>query len=451
MKLKFDPRNDRQVAALKLWADNVTEEIVYGGAKNGGKSYLGANCIFHDALVYPETMYFIARATLTDLVKFTIPTINEVFSDWGLDVQRYAKYNGQYNYFECYNKSKVYLLDCKYMPSDEMFERFGSMQMTRGWIEEAGEVVDAAKKNLRLSIGRWKNDKYGLLGKLLMTCNPKKNWLKYDYIDKWKAGELDKTKAVVLANTYDNVHRQQGSEKVLESLTGVMRQRLLSGNWDYDSDDDCLVSGEKILDLYTNSFVPHGEKRITCDVARFGKDKSIIIVWSGFRIIHIEIFIHKRTTELCEQIRRLQSIYQIPLSEVLVDEDGIGGGVVDELGCNGFVNNSTPLPNPKDNKKLNYANLKSQCSYMLADDINGAKIFIDCDLSSLYVNGESVKQILNQELENIRKKEVDSDMKQGVLPKEKVRELIGRSPDFADTMMMREWFELERKLTWVAF
>jgi hypothetical protein len=37
---------------------------------------------------------------------------------------------------------------------------------------------------------------------------------------------------------------------------------------------------------------------------------------------------------------------------------------------------------------------------------------------------------------------VDSDKKKGVLSKEKVKEIIGRSPDFSDTMMMREWFEL---------
>lgn len=34
--------------------------------------------------------------------------------------------------------------------------------MTRGWIEEAGEVSEDAKKNLWISIGRWKNEIYGL-------------------------------------------------------------------------------------------------------------------------------------------------------------------------------------------------------------------------------------------------------------------------------------------------
>ena len=36
-------------------------------------------------------------------------------------------------------------------------------------------------------------------------------------------------------------------------------------------------------------------------------------------------------------------------------------------------------------------------------------------------------------------------MKKGVVPKDKVKEMLGRSPDFADTIMMREWFELKPK------
>jgi phage terminase large subunit len=441
MKLQFDP-NDKQREALKLWADNVTEEIVYGGAKNGGKSYLGAGCIFHDALVYPDTMYFIARETLGDLRKYTTPTIHELFSNWGIDIQKYAPYNGQDNFFRCYNKSRVYLIECSYLPSDPLYERFGSMQMTRGWIEEGGEVNDLAKQNLALSVGRWKNDKHNLLRKLLITCNPKKNWIKYNYIDPWKKGELPKDKAYIFASVYDNKHRQSGSEKVLEGLSGTSRQRLLLGDWEYDSDEDCLIASEKIVDLYRNDFVPKGKRYITCDVARFGKDKSVIFVWEGFRVIDVVVLVKKSTTEVADAIKILQSKYQIPTSNVICDEDGVGGGVMDILGCNGFVNNSSPLPNPVTKEKENYDNLKSQCYYLMADRTNKGGIYIQYDIGSIYHDGKSVKELLNQELEQVRQKEVDSDKKKGVLPKEKVKEIIGRSPDISDTMMMREWFEI---------
>src|SRR3990167_10059492 len=170
IEIEFRTKNPKQLKAVEYWLDNETEQILYGGAKYGGKSYLGASLIFGDALIYPETRYFIARAQLTDLRKHTISTIHEVFKNWKINITDYAPFNGQDNVFILTNGSKVYLIDCKETPSDPMFERFGSMQMTRGWIVEGGEVAEAAKANLWLSVGRWKNSDYGLKKKLLITA-----------------------------------------------------------------------------------------------------------------------------------------------------------------------------------------------------------------------------------------------------------------------------------------
>jgi phage terminase large subunit len=37
---------------------------------------------------------------------------------------------------------------------------------------------------------------------------------------------------------------------------------------------------------------------------------------------------------------------------------------------------------------------------------------------------------------------MDKDGKKAVIPKDKVKENIGRSPDYSDTLMMREYFDL---------
>lgn len=451
MLLPYDPSLTQKQACRK-WADNTTEEIVFGGAKGGGKSNLGAACIFHDALVYPDTRYFIAREVLKDLRLYTVPTINEIFGIWGLDITKYAKFNGQDNYYKCYNGSIVQFLECAYLPSDELYERFGSMQWTRGWIEEGGEVSELAYTNLKLGIGRWKNDQYNLKRKLLITCNPKKNWIKYNFVEPQARGNLHQSKVFIPSLVTDNKHRQSGYENVLSELTGTARQRLYGGEWDYDSDDDCLIQSEKIFNLYTNEHVAEGTYYITCDVARFGKDKTVIYVWCGFRIIRVIVLDKADTTEVANQILRLCSLYQIPTTNVSIDDDGVGGGVVDKIpGAYGFVNNAAPLPNPKDQSKQNYDNLKSQCYFLMADLINKGGMWMMFDIGSMFVaDGRSVKQLLNQELEQVRQKEVDSDKKLGVMPKDKIKEILGRSPDYTDAMMQRMVFELSLTYTWTA-
>src|SRR5205814_7698128 len=113
-----------------------------------------------------------------------------------------------------------------------------------------------------------------------------------------------------------------------------------------------------------------GVSCITADVARFGNDESRIYRWKGFLVVERITLKHKKVTEVAAEIKRVADRNVIPMSKVIADDDGVGGGVVDILGCKGFVNNSTPLENPKVHVKENYENLKTQCSYMAAECVN---------------------------------------------------------------------------------
>jgi hypothetical protein len=128
----------------------------------------------------------------------------------------------------------------------------------------------------------------------------------------------------------------------------------------------------------------------------------------------------------------------------VVDEDGVGGGIVDNLrGVKGFVNNSSPIKledksKPQGEKKDNYRNLKTQCSYMLADKVNNHKITISATLT------ETEKDQLVEELGQIRRKITDDHTTLQIIGKEEVKENLGRSPDLSDAMMMRMIFDLEK-------
>ena len=446
MILKFNTYgNEKQKEVCRLWLDKTTTDIAYGGSKGSGKSYLMVSLIFGDAFLYPGTQYFIARKSLTNIRKFTIPSIHEVFGHWGIPDNLW-KYNGQDNYYELANKSRVYLLDAKYLPSDPEYYRFGSMQMTRGAIEEAGEFEEAAKNNLAASIGRWKNDQYQLTAKLLQTCNPSKNYLYRDYYIPNKAGNLPEWRKFVQALPQDNKKIAEGYlENLQRNLTPNERARLLDGNWEIDTDASALIDYNKIIDTFSNTHVPDGRRCITGDMARLGGDKIVIVEWSGFRG-HVRFYQKQDLATTASMIEAARVRLGCGKSDILVDEDGLGGGIVDFYGCKGFVNNAKPLPSPSNPQKDHKGNIKpenfdhqkSQCYYKLAERINANGLYITYD-------DDRVREWIIQELEQVKQKKLDSDLKKGVLPKDQVKELIGRSPDFADALMMREAFELMPK------
>ena len=442
VQLTFDTRNnDKQKMVAKLWCDKIHTDIVYGGSKGSGKSFLGVSLIFGDAFIYPETHYFIARVSLTNIRKFTIPSIMEVFALWNIETRRW-KYNGQDNFFELSNGSKVFLLDAAPQPRDELYMRFGSMQMTRGWLEESGEFQEAAKNNLSASLGRWKNDVYSLTPKLLQTCNPSKNYLYREYYRKMKDGTLEDWKAFIQALPQDNKMLPEGYLQNLDRiLSPNQKKRLLKGDWEFDDAADILIQYEKIIDCFTNFHVPEGNKYITADLARLGGDRIVMIVWNGFRG-KVSWWKREALDVTGRRIEQTRLLHGMGKSDVVVDEDGLGGGVVDYEKFKGFVNNSSAVPSPQGQynefgKPIaeNYDNLKSQCSFRMADRINKNGVYLECD--------EDVKQFIIEEMEQIRQKNMDTDMKKGVVPKDKIKELLGRSPDFWDAVMMRELFELK--------
>lgn len=441
MKIQFKSSNEKQLLAASFWIDHETSEIVYGGGKGGGKSFLGASLIFGDALMYPETHFFIARKELNDLRKYTIPTIHEVFKKWGLVLEEHSSFNGQDNYYKLKNGSRVYLIACKDEPSDPLFERFGSMQMTRGWIEEAGEVEESAKENLYLSVGRWKNDEYNLKKKLLMTCNPKKGWLKRNFVDPFKAGILEPTKKYIQALVGDNDYLP---EDYVESLANqkdpVRRARLFEGDWEYDDDATALLSDGEINAIFTNEGLA-GRKYMTIDPAFQGKDEAVIYIWSGYIVTHAYAIAktdHKTMESTVDFYLRLHGV-----ERRFTVSDGTGEGAYLPAflkGIRGFIGASSPIHNEdakhKEMEKPFFNNLRSQCIWEFAQRIKEGKV-------AFKVDNEKMRNKLIEELEQWKTKFIDNDKKVQIISKDEMREIIGRSTDYSDALYEREFFELD--------
>jgi len=419
----------KQSTAVRHLFDTETTEVLFGGGAGGGKSYFGCSWIIDACLKYKGIRCLIGRSKLDNLKKTTLNTFFEVCADWGMKAGKHYEFNAGSNIITFFNGSQVMLKDLFHYPSDPNYDSLGSLELTMAFIDECNQITHKAKAILSSRI-RYKLDEYGLIPKMLMTCNPAKNWVYDEFYMPNKLGVIPKHRKFVQALASDNVHISKHYEEQLLKLDEISKQRLLYGNWEYDDSEDKLINYNAILNMFENTTLEQGQKYISADIARFGKDKTVIIYWNGFRAEKIKVLDTNTITEAANEIREIQRAEGVSLGNIIVDDDGIGGGVRDILRCKGFVNNGKVI------NKENYQNLKTQCYYKLAEYINAGKLY-------LQTNNTQIKDYLTKELEQVRRDKIDKDTKLAILPKEKVKQIIGRSPDYSDALMMRMYYALK--------
>jgi len=431
-------RHEKQSKALQLLSDDITEEILYGGAAGGAKSWTGCAWLIFMCLAYPETKWFIGREELKRITESTLITWFKVAKEYGIESFRY---NGQKNFIQFENGSRVDLLELKYLPRDPLYERFGSTEYTGGWIEEGGEINFGAYDILRTRIGRHYNDRYGILAKLLITCNPKKNWLYTEFYKPFQSRGLDIHKAFLQAFVQDNPFIESGYiERLKRTADKAKKERLLKGNWDYDDNPYALCDYDSITAIFENDHVEGGSKYLTADIARFGSDKARIGVWDGWKLIEVVSFDVSKTTDIQAAIDALRAKHGIPKRNCIADEDGVGGGVVDNSGILGFKNNARPLPEKITSGKKEqpqYENQQTQCLFKLAEKVNESELFFEADISP-----NEKEEVIN-EIQSIER-DPSVTKKLAVVKKAKVKEDLGRSPDWRDMLLMRSYFEYKK-------
>lgn len=423
----------KQTITLDYLEDKQTNEVIYGGGAGGGKSILGVYWVLKMCFKYPGTRWLIGRAKLKTLTETTLLSLFSVMQMQGIATSVY-NYNQQKNIITFANGSKIFLKDLFAYPSDPNFDELGSLEITGAFIDECNQISKKAWEIVRSRI-RYMLDDFHLIPKIMGSCNPSKNWVYSDFFLPNEKDELADNKKFVQSLVTDNPFISKHYIENLKTLDPVSRARLLDGNWRYDNDPARLIEYDKIINIFSNEYIESGIGYISADIARFGSDKAVIMVWSGYRVKKIVTFGKSSITDLTTSIRSLMNEFGIPVSNVIADEDGVGGGVVDILKCKGFVNNSKAIPEEKQN--VEYRNLKSQCYFHLARKINNDKIYVE--------SNEENKESIIAELEQVKRHKIDEDGKLQVLPKEKVKELLGRSPDFADALMMRMYFDLAPK------
>ena len=374
-------------------------------------------------------------------MKTTVNTYYKMWQTYNIPAKFMWRLDKKYNIIRFENWSEILLLDCATQPADPLFTRFGSLELTWWFIDEANEIDEQAFTILNTRIARQKNKEYHLTPKLLCTFNPDQWWVKRKFYTPYKSWTRPEDRAFIPSLATDNEFVDPAYIEQLKSTTDeITKQRLLYWNFDWSWEAGKLFRHDEIEDLFETYVEKSDVTYISVDVARLGDDKTVICIRKWLECIKIIQYERNTIPEIADRIKDLEQMYYVSRRNIVVDSDWVWGWLADLLrGCTNFVNNSSPYKLESEKRWYvirNYANLKAQCYFKLKEMMEKRLIRVYADWV--------IRDKLSEELENIFITWIDTDWKVKVEDKKELKRRINRSPDFADAIMFRMIFLVEQ-------
>lgn len=441
--------SEKQYLAFQLLDDPQVVELDYGGAAGGSKSFTVAIWIAKQCKEYPGIRIGLGRKEMVRLKQTSVVTLlREVHPILDIRPSDY-EYSSGLNKITYINGSEIQLFDLNYQPSDPDYDTLGSLNLTHVVIEEIGEIRKKAKDVFGSRKDRFLNQSYGITGKLVMTQNPSRNFTREEFYEpyanlgggdyqKWGIGNVyirgEKKvayRAFVKSLPIDNPFLSENYIETLKRLPLMERKRLYLGNWDYADDDDMMFTS-LLLDRAVASELETSEefnKYIGVDVSDKGKDKTIAsLIDNGVLIaqrrLNVDTHGEKAISELysLELIKFAQQngFTAREANRIAIEGNGVGVGMRDMMRTKGwFITEYTAT-----------SQSRSKGYYDLSLDMDAGDIRIYQQLETM---SELKRQLQSHSYE------MNDKLEPVVIQKKKIKEIIGKSPDEADSFMICNW------------
>ena len=175
---------------------------------------------------------------------------------------------------------------------------------------------------------------------------------------------------------------------------------------------------------------PEGDIIMGLDIARFGDDMSVLTVGHDNGVVtRVDPWQGARTTESAGRVKAWvghcsRQGFRVKL--IPADDIGVGGGVVDDLAEANYPVIGVNVANKADDQDL-YSNLRTELMFALADAFRAG----DIDLSRIEPYRETLAEELSAHTYTYNRKG-----QMVVQPKDDVKKMLGRSPDFGDSLML---------------
>lgn len=418
----YNPK-PKQVEAHKCRA----KYLLFGGAMGGGKSWFLCAEAIKQAMKHKGNRLVIVRKELSVLRRTTLVTFlsicpKEIIKGFNQSTLEVTFINGSILTFIDANISK-----------DPLLQKIKGLEI--GWfgIDEANEVSVEVYNLLKTRL-RWvlpNKEKPSYEGRL--TSNPEACWLIPAFIQ-----STSKDEVYIQSLTTDNFDEQ--SEYVINLKEAFkdnpsLLRKYLYADWSLVDTINQLIPSEAILKSADK--IPDNNTGVSMgvDVARFGDDRTVFTILKNGNIELIESYPQTAITEVITRTIQLINDYSIDPNFIGIDSVGVGAGVVDSLRMQGYE--VIELQGGAKPEELEYEeafkpfNLRSQLYYELRKDLINGEI------------GNLTDESLRLELQAI-KYEIYADRTVKVVGKEAIKRILGKSPDFADSLAYANWVKTYR-------
>lgn len=431
--------SQKQFLALTVLRKPKDAEIVYGGAKGGGKSHFGCKAMIEGeslAIIKkynlqpsatPLLIGFTGRKRNSDFVKTTLETFKKVISP------RLYRLNE--------SKQEIVFLETvkwHYGGFDDRasIEKFNSGEYCRLFIDQAEEITEREYAMVGGTM-RLKINGYTPYYKELYTCNPAQCWIKREFVRNPRLKELGRT--FIQALPADNPflatgyvarlrHKYRNQPELLEAY--------LEGVWDAVEAENQLIKEVWIRNSREKPHEwPKKRKIMSVDASRFGDDRTVIGYAEETDLQEVEIFGKKRGTYVADRVERMAIRHSddgtnkgAPL--IVFDADGLGGPIADILISHKFavleINSAGESSNQND-----FHNLRAEMWW------NASLMYSDGEIYNTYGNmdADDIDE-LNTELTvvgyTLRVGRILVESKEDI----KDPKHYGKSPDLADMYVM---------------
>lgn len=386
-------------------------KALYGGARGGGKSYLGCRRAVELAEEHPGIRGYLCRAEGVTFKRTTFVTLIDkvdVLSRPGWTLRSSDQY------FVHSNGSR---LDYGGLASNEDRDKLKSMELTFAFVDEASDVDPISARTLEASCHR--QPEFADLSFVLYASNPEPCWLQFDFVDEAKPGRAY-VPALPTDNPFLDPHYVEHLRETYAELPELL-DAYLNGSWSSIGSFDRVFSATLVAACMKRECEAGTPVQWGVDVARFGDDHTVVYERRGMATPRLLAeWANQDTRTTSDKLIALFRASDSPPDAIAIDDIGVGGGVTDNLRAAGLPARPINVGEAAHDADK-FTNKRAELAWHLRAML---------EAGGCLPNSEQVRSELTAFRFLIRSGRI------AIEGKDELKKRLGRSPDHADAIIL---------------